>query len=52
MLVPNGQMEETVQLVQANVNEAANELKIGSSAAEFKSIILLKLESGQPWSFL
>jgi hypothetical protein len=49
---PTGGSEATLQLIEVNALEATEELKVGSSAAEFKGKALLKLASGAPWSFL
>ncbi|HEY3827612.1 MAG TPA: hypothetical protein VGL57_00305 [Solirubrobacteraceae bacterium] len=41
--LPSGEEEETLQEVKANILEKSGELKLGSSAAEFKGAALLKL---------
>jgi hypothetical protein len=41
--MPTGQIESASQQVEANVTEASAELKVGSSAAEFKDKPLFKL---------
>jgi hypothetical protein len=53
MLVPTGQDERTLQLLVANVTEGSGELKTSLGlAAELKSSALLRLASGESWSFL
>jgi hypothetical protein len=47
-----GQDERTSQLLEVNVTSAQNLLFIASSAASLSDAVLLKLESGQSWSFL
>lgn len=49
---PTGAAENTLQEIQAEVQEASGELKVGSSAAELKGAALLKLTTNEPWSFL
>jgi hypothetical protein len=49
---PTGQDERTLQQLNANVTETSGELKVGSSPAELKGVALLRLASGEPWSFL
>jgi hypothetical protein len=49
---PTGQDERAVQELTVNVTEGAGELFIASSAASLKGAALLKLQSGQTWSFL
>jgi hypothetical protein len=49
---PTGQEEKTLQEIEAAVTEGSSELKIGSSSAELKGKALLKLVSGETWSFL
>jgi hypothetical protein len=47
---PTGQDENTLQLIEAATT--SGELEVGSSEAILKGSALLKLASGQPWSFL
>lgn len=49
---PTGQEEKTLQEIVANVSEETGELKVGSSPAELKGAALLKLASGNKWSYL
>jgi hypothetical protein len=49
VLDPTGQDEAASQLIEVT---AASSLKVGSSAATFTGSALLKLASGEPWSFL
>jgi hypothetical protein len=49
---PTGQDERTTQELAVNVTVASAELFIASSAASLKGAALLKLQSGQGWSFL
>jgi hypothetical protein len=51
-LMPTGQTEKEVQLIEGNTSEASGELKVGSSAASLKCSILLILQLHLPWSFL
>jgi hypothetical protein len=52
VLAPTGQDERTLQLINSIATEASGELKILSSPASLLGSILLKLASGEPWSFL
>jgi len=52
VLAPTGQDERTLQLINAVVTAASDELKVGGSAAELKGSALLQLASGKTWSFL
>jgi hypothetical protein len=52
VLAPNGQTENTLQLINAIATEASEELKVASSPASLAGSALLKLASGEPWSFL
>jgi len=47
---PTGQDENTLQQIEAATPEG--ELKIGTASATLKGKALLKLATGQPWSFL
>jgi hypothetical protein len=47
---PTGQDENTLQLIEADTT--GGELEVGSTEAILKGSALLKLASGQPWSFL
>jgi hypothetical protein len=49
VLDPTGQDEATSQLIKVT---SASTLKVGSSAATLTGSALLKLASGEPWSFL
>jgi hypothetical protein len=50
-LAPTGQDERTLQLISAT-QDVAGELKVGSNAATLKGSILVRLASGEPFSFL
>jgi hypothetical protein len=52
MLGPTGQDESTLQLLESITTEASGELKMGSFGVSLKGSALLKLASGEPWSFL
>jgi hypothetical protein len=52
LLLPTGQDERTLQLVNSIATKASGELKVASSAAQLKGSILVRLASGEPWSFL
>ena len=52
VLAPTGQDERTLQLINAISTETSGELKVASSPASLKGSALLKLQSGEPWSFL
>jgi hypothetical protein len=50
-LAPTGQDERTLQLISAT-QDVAGELKVGSSAATLTGLILVRLASGEAFSFL
>jgi hypothetical protein len=50
-LAPTGQDERTLQLIAAT-QDVGGELKVGSSAATLKGSILVRLASGEAFSFL
>jgi hypothetical protein len=52
MTLASGQDERTLQLLEANVTAAQNLLFFIGSAASLTGSALLRLASGQPWSFL
>jgi len=52
VLAPTGQDERTLQLINAITTEASGELLLGSSGASLTGSALLRLASGQSWSFL
>jgi hypothetical protein len=52
ILAPEGQIENTLQLQKAITTEASKELFIGKTAASLSGSALLKLASGERWSFL
>jgi len=52
VLAPTGQTENTLQQINAIATEASGELKVASSPASLAGSALLKLASGEPWSFL
>jgi hypothetical protein len=47
-----GQDEQAGQLFIANITEASEEFKVGSSNTSLKGRAILRLASGEPWSFL
>jgi hypothetical protein len=49
---PTFEEERTSQEIESKITEASNELKVGSGAAELKGKQLLRLASGESWSFL
>jgi hypothetical protein len=51
-LMPTGQTEKEVQLVEGNTSAASNELKVGSSAALLHCSILLILALHLTWRFV
>jgi hypothetical protein len=52
MLGPTGQDESTLQLLKSITVGVSGELKMGSFGVSLKGSALLKLASGEPWSFL
>jgi hypothetical protein len=52
VLSPEGQVENTLQLIKSITAEASKELFIGKTAASLSGSSLLKLASGERWSFL
>jgi hypothetical protein len=52
VLSPEGQDERTLQLIKSITTEATKELFIGKTASTLEGSALLKLSTGEPWSFL
>jgi hypothetical protein len=52
LLLPTGQDERTLQLVNSIATEASDELKVASSAAELRGSVLIGTGSGDTWSYL
>jgi hypothetical protein len=52
VLSPEGQDENTLQLIKSITTAATKELFVGKTAASLEGSALLKLASGERWSFL
>jgi hypothetical protein len=52
VLAPTGREERTLQLIKSITTAVSGELKIGSSGATLEGAALLRLASGETWSFL
>jgi hypothetical protein len=52
VLAPTGQTEKETQLLQAKVDEASGELKVGSNSAELKGSTLRIVTTHRTWGFV